>query len=727
MISVLYVDDESSLLEIARIFLERTGQFRVNTVDSAQNGLDALKAERYDAIISDYQMPVMNGLEFLKEVRKFYGTLPFILFTGKGREEVVIEAINNGVDFYLQKGGDPRVQFTELGHKVIQAVTRREAENSLVESRKRLADIIDFLPDATFAIDTEGVVIAWNKAIEKLTGVKSDDIVGKGNYEYAIPFYFERRPILIDLVTGDDPLTTSRYPVITREGNKLVSEITLSHFNEGQGASFWFTASPLYDVGGEIVGAIESIRDITDRKKAEVALQESESRLRSIIEMTQESVTLIDEEGRVIEWNPGSERITGLPRDEVMGRYWWDVIFCIVPKERRTAERQVMFEKMLREALQSGTSPFKGLKIVEIERPDGTRVITRQTVFPIRTETGFRFGSIVQDITEEKRAEEALRISEEKYRGFFENSLLGIFQTNPDGGLITVNPAFAAIFGYDSPEQMLDEVRDITVQLYANPEDRASALAALNETGRVESREVLFVRRDRSPFWLSFTARRVDNPDGTLAYYEGMGIDITEQKQAEFALHESNLRHKAFINASSDMAFLKDEDFRYVMINDAYRDFFGIAESEILGKTDLDLMPAEMAHKCRSSDEQALAEDRLVINTEEAGDRTYETRKFPVAAGVGRGIGGLIRDVTSQVMAGRSIREREEWFRALIETSPDMIWEIDPGGHFQYISPQVTTILGYKPDELTGKHILTLVPGEAHDFVVQEFGRYTGS
>lgn len=174
-------------------------------MDSAQEGLDALKARRYDAIISDYQMPVMNGLEFLKEVRRLYGTVPFILFTGKGREEVVIEAINNGVDFYLQKGGDPRVQFTEPGHKVIQAVTRREAEKSLVESRKRLAEIIDFLPDATFAIDTGGVVITWNKAIERLTGVKSDDIVGRGNYEYAIPFYLERRPILIDLVIRDEP------------------------------------------------------------------------------------------------------------------------------------------------------------------------------------------------------------------------------------------------------------------------------------------------------------------------------------------------------------------------------------------------------------------------------------------------------------------------------------------------------------------------------------------
>jgi PAS domain S-box-containing protein len=727
MISVLYVDDECSLLEIAKIYLERTGDLEVSIAESARKGLDLLGYKKFDAVISDYQMPEMDGLGFLKEVRREYGTLPFILFTGKGREEVVIEAINNGVDFYLQKGGDPRAQFTELRHKVIQAVTRRQAESSLIESRKRLSDIIDFLPDATFAIDMDGVVIAWNKAIEKMTNVKSEDIVGKGDYEYAIPFYLERRPILIDLVIWDDPSTAARYPVIKREGHKLISEITLSHFNNGQGASFWFTASPLYDVGGNTVGAIESIRDITDRKKAEMGLKESESRLRSFVDMTQEGVLLIDEEGKVIEWNPGSERISGLPKEEVLGRYWWDAMFRVIPKENRDEQRKASLEAMIKNALRKGTSPFKEPKIVEIERSDGTRVITRQTVFPIKTENGFRFGSIAQDITEEKRAEDAVRLNEEKYRSIFENSILGIFQTSPEGRLITANQAFATIFGYESPEKMIDGINDITVQLYANPVDRASVMKTLEETGRLESKEVQFIRRDGSLFWMSFTARKVNNPDGTLAYFEGMGIDISEQKEAEDALRESNLRQKAFINASADMAFLKDENLRYLMINDAYRDFFSIAESEILGKTDFDLMPDAMARNCRSTDNEALLKGRLVLNTECVDDRTYETRKFPVLVGRGRGVGGVIRDITDQVMTEKAIRDSEERLRALVETSPDMIWEIDPEGNFRYISPQIMTILGYRPDELTGKSVLALIPEEAHSFAMEEIGKHLKS
>lgn len=203
-VSVLYVDDEPGLLTLAKTYLERNGEFSVDTLTTAQSALKQLTTVSYDAIISDYQMPKIDGIKFLIEVRSTLGDIPFILFTGRGREDVVIEAINNGADFYLQKGGDPKSQFAELTHKIKKAVEQRQAEKALKGSEQRLSDIINFLPDATFAIDLSGTVIAWNQAMEEMTGVPQNTIIGTGDYSYALPFYSERRPLLLDLVLRND-------------------------------------------------------------------------------------------------------------------------------------------------------------------------------------------------------------------------------------------------------------------------------------------------------------------------------------------------------------------------------------------------------------------------------------------------------------------------------------------------------------------------------------------
>src|SRR5271157_6533622 len=130
MISILLVDDEPALLDLTRHFLERKPDIAVTICSSAFEALKTQKIEKFNVIISDYEMPAMNGIDFLKEIRSKGCKVPFIIFTGRGREEVVIEAINNGADFYLQKTGDPDVQFAELAHQVRQVVSRRRAEQA---------------------------------------------------------------------------------------------------------------------------------------------------------------------------------------------------------------------------------------------------------------------------------------------------------------------------------------------------------------------------------------------------------------------------------------------------------------------------------------------------------------------------------------------------------------------------------------------------------------------
>ncbi len=157
---------------------------------------------------------------------------------------------------------------------------RKKAELALQEAHQQLQDIIEFLPDATFVINKDRKVIAWNRAIEEMTGLKKADILGRGNYAHAVPFYGDKRPILIDLVVEDNPDFENAYDFVERKGNTIFGEVFVPKAYGGKGAYLWGTASPLFDGTGQMIGAIQSIRDITERKKAEDAIHRSENQLR---------------------------------------------------------------------------------------------------------------------------------------------------------------------------------------------------------------------------------------------------------------------------------------------------------------------------------------------------------------------------------------------------------------------------------------------------------------
>jgi len=162
-IRILYVDDEPPLLEIGKLYMERSGDFDVTTCESAPEAIQLLSHDSYDAIISDYQMPVMDGIAFLKQLREHDNNTPFIIFTGRGREEVVIEALNSGADFYLQKGGDLMPQFVELSNKVRYAVSRRKNETALRESEERYRTILNQASDSIIIHDTNGRIHDVNR------------------------------------------------------------------------------------------------------------------------------------------------------------------------------------------------------------------------------------------------------------------------------------------------------------------------------------------------------------------------------------------------------------------------------------------------------------------------------------------------------------------------------------------------------------------------------------
>ncbi|PKL68069.1 MAG: hypothetical protein CVV30_12055 [Methanomicrobiales archaeon HGW-Methanomicrobiales-1] len=642
MFSVLYVDDERDLLEMGKLFLEQSPEFHVEIALSAKDALALPAIQSFDAIVSDYQMPDMDGIEFLKAVRGQFGDVPFILFTGRGREDVVIDAINNGADFYLQKGGDVRSQFAELSHKIRQAIARRRAEHSLVESEKRLADIIDFLPDATFAIDREGIIIAWNRAIEEMTGYSAAAMLGKGDHEYAIPFYGKRRPILIDLVLAPDNEVALFYTHIQRQGVYLTAETDLPH-PKGSSITALAKASPLYNREGQITGAIEAIRDITERKKAE---------------------------------------------DELRAAY----------------EQISASEEELREQYEE------------------------------LAETG-------------KKIHE----SEKKYRDLFENSVIGIFRTTFKGKFSAINATFARIAGYDSPQEMIDAVNDIRSQLYVDPEDRTRFNDLLKSEGLVKDFEARFYHRDGHMIWVKINAIAVCDPQGTVLYYEGTIEDIEDQKKAEAALKKEKTFSDAVVDSVPGLLYLYESEGRLIRWNKSHETITGYTAEELAGMHIFDWFkgddPAIAA--VTAAVERALREGYASV---EADLQVKSVKKIPFFLTAQRleidnkiYFTGVGIDITDRKMARDELRAAyekvtateeelreqfeqladnqealkgsEEKFRDLVETSPDLIWEMNTQGVFTYISPRITALMGYPPSEIVGKTLSSLVP----DYALPEF------
>jgi PAS domain-containing protein len=169
----------------------------------------------------------------------------------------------------------------------------------LKETRQNLENIVNFLPDATFAIDKESKVISWNKAMEELCGRKAADMLGKGGYEYSFCIYNERKPMLIDLILDkNDEELLKRYSKVQREENTVTAEVFSPHLNNGKGMYLWSIASPLLDSQGKVIGAIESIRDISERQKSEEELKWKTAFLEAQVESTFDGVLVVDNQGQ---------------------------------------------------------------------------------------------------------------------------------------------------------------------------------------------------------------------------------------------------------------------------------------------------------------------------------------------------------------------------------------------------------------------------------------------
>ena len=285
---------------------------------------------------------------------------------------------------------------------------RKRTEEASMESKRRLAQIIDFLPDPTWVIDNDGKVIAWNRAMEKLVNISAEDMIGKGDYEYALPFYGERRPVLIDLVKEWDPTYEKKYLSVKKDGEILTSESYHPALGEN-GMYLSGTASLLYDAAGEVAGAIESLRDITAAKQMGERIREKEARFGSYFEHGQTGMAITSPVKGWVEANAQLQKMLGYTLNELRQMTWAELTY---PDDLDADVKQ--FERMLAGEIDNYTLDKRFI------RKDNEIVYANITVACTRDETDNVLDVLASflDITARKRMEEDLRRNLEELERF---------------------------------------------------------------------------------------------------------------------------------------------------------------------------------------------------------------------------------------------------------------------------------------------------------------------
>jgi PAS domain S-box-containing protein len=889
MVTVLYVDDEPGLLEIGKLFLETTAGFAVDILPSAAEALAVIQEKEYDAIISDYQMPVMDGIAFLKAVRKGGYTVPFILFTGRGREEVVIEAINNGADFYLQKGGDPKAQFAELAHKILRAVEGRRTEIALVESERRFRNLTENSLDTIMLFDRDLRYLYVNPNAEAQTGIPAARFIGRTHAELGFPqdlvelwqrtlnevFQSGRNhriefqvptglwidwllvPIhapdgsVIQVITSARDITEQKKAEADlRQKNREIQEscsrlqkvgevlrenqerlrtfmdsatdaftiwdagfnlidlnpAALSYLPEGTtkeeilgknyrefmpasqksgdfdryrevmrtGVPFYSTDSFTDLQSGRRWLNVRIFRvadglgivttDITQQKKAEEELRgayeqlaaseeelrrhyaalalseqkirESEEKYRSFMEASSDGAFLIAPGGQILAWNPAAEQIFGIAEADAIGMNILDLnIRSVVPEHRSVSDRENLRSQFAAEfpALFDRESPLS--LEVEMVNARGRRMTIQQTLFPIRISHGKLVGSIVRDVTEQRAAEEKVRVSEKIYRSVIENIQDVYYRSDRDGNLIMASPSSAALLGYDSVDEILG--KPVAETFYSDPAERAVFLAELQKTGNVSNFDTRLKKKDGSEIFVSTNSHWYQDLSGAVAGVEGIIRDITDRKRAEDALRESEERYRTLIETSPDPIIMYDLSGKILSANAEAARIYGAAGiddflSEV--KTVFDVLTADgrafaEENFKRTLKQGASQKNEYTVRRRDGSIIITEINSSLVKSATGGPAAfiSVIRDITDRKRAEDALRGSEERFRGLVETSPDMLWEIDLSGTFRYISPRVRDILGYEPSELTGRPVLLLVGEHAREFVRGEMAKHAAA
>jgi len=549
---------------------------------------------------------------------------------------------------------------------------RKQAEDALCQSEERYRGLIESQADLIVRVDPTGKFTYVNDVYCATFGKTREELLGHS---------------FTPLVHPDDLSATLK----TMEGLSM-PPYRVQIEQRAQAVNGWRWLSwedyAIHDEHGTIIEIQAMGSDITERKQAEM-------RLRALLDAIPDMMFLNSADGIYLDYHAPRAAALAAPPEVFLGKHMREVL----PPDLCTE-----FEAAITQVLQQGISITHEYTLVIQDQPHQfeARLVKCGTDEVL---------TVVRDVTERKRSEEALHQSAENYRNLFENASVGIFHSLPEGRFLRVNSTLAHMLGYASPDEMVATITDIGAQLYLDTDKRMNLLnTTLQRKGWVYA-ENRYRRKDGSILIGTLAVRQVRKPDGSLAYLEGFLEDITERRHAEDALRESETLYHTLVETLPMNIFRKDRAGHFTFVNSLFSHTEGRSPAEILGKTDLDLHPAELAQKYRDDDESVMLSGNQLnlveVHQSLDGPPIYvQTIKTPLydAAGNLIGIQGVFWDISQLQRAEVALRESETRYRALFEAADDAIFvsRVHDGISDETIAVNdvACTRLGYTREEL---------------------------
>ncbi len=547
---ILIVDDDPNFIGSMSDILRLKG-FEPLAALTGDSALKSIEQHHINVALIDLRLGKISGLEVLRDIKARAPQIECILLTGYASENSAIEAIQLGAFGYFQKP----FEMEQVLLSIQRAVEKQTAEAALHKSEERYRALTEQIPAIIYLEDAAikgGHTLYISPQVETILGITPEEWM-------------------------QDELEVWSNHIHPDDRGRVTTEYDLECFKKGMPFNceyrmissdnriVWIRdeAKPLLDEQGKPYLIHGIMQDITERKRTEDALRQSEARFHALIQNTADLIVVIDAQGILQFASPSSERILGYTPQETLGRKFTEWV--------HPDDVPLALESLASRSQIPGTA--ENSIEVRILRKDGAWRVIEALGANLLAEPAIR-GIVInmRDVTERKQAEDDGRRAEEKYRNIFENSLEGIFQSTPAGRFITVNPALARMWGYDSPEDMLARVTDIANQVYINSDVRTEHMRLLKEQGgNLSGFEYQAQRKDGSVIWVSENVRSVLSADGELHYYEGTVEDISTRKQAEEAVRESEVRYRSLFEDSP--VPLWEEDFSAVKLRlDALRE-----------------------------------------------------------------------------------------------------------------------------------------------------------